>query len=399
MSNRFPTFRTLAALACSGMLLAACGAAPMHGPPAQGTPQMGVMVLQSRPLPLSTELPGRTEPVLVADVRPQITGLVQARRFTEGSDVKVGALLYQVDPSVYQVAVHSAQAALDKARSSAEINRIKAARYTELVAIKAVSQQDYEAAVAALQQSQADVAAAEATLEGARIDLAHTRIVAPVSGRIGKSTVTPGALVTANQATALATVQQLDPIYVDLTQSSNEALRLRRALDTGELRATGKAARVRLKLEDGTLYPLEGRLQFSDVTVDTNTGAITLRALIPNPRGELLPGMYVRAIVDTGVQEQALLVPQRAVSRDADGSPTVYVVNADNRLELRRIETTRAVGDQWLVNAGLRAGERLVIDGQQRARPGVAVIVTPFQSAAPLAMASAPAAGPERRNN
>jgi membrane fusion protein (multidrug efflux system) len=369
-------------LTCTSVLLVACGKPPMGGPPATlGVAQVGVILLEPQRLALTTELPGRTAPVLIADVRPQITGLVLERRFTEGSEVKAGELLYQIDPASYRATVDSAAAALAKAEANLRSTRLKAARYQELVAIKAVSQQDNDDASAALGQAVADVASAQATLQSARINLDYTRITAPISGRIGKSSVTPGALVTANQTTALATVQQLDPIFVDVTQSSTTVLRLKRALAGGQL--SGGTAKVRLLLEDGSAYPQQGTLKFSDVTVDQGTGAITLRAEFPNPKGDLLPGMYVRAVIEEGVIDQALLAPQRAVSRDAAGLPLAYVVDAAGQIERRSITTGRAIGDQWLVTGGLRAGDRLVVSGQQKAAPGMAVqVVAPEVAAA-----------------
>ena len=377
---RHVTFLTLLiALASTAALLTACGKPPTGGPPAAlETPQVGVLTVQPQRVAITTELPGRTAPVLVADVRPQVTGLVQSRNFKEGSEVRAGALLYQVAPATYRASLDSANAALAKAQATLQTSRLKADRYRELVAIKAVSQQDADDATATLGQSEADVASARAALETARIDLDYTRITAPISGRIGKSSVTPGALVTANQATALATVQTLDPIYVDVTQSSTAVLRLRRALAQGTLSAAGaNAAKVSLLLEDGTRYAASGTLQFSDVTVDQGTGAITLRAEFPNPKGELLPGMYVRAVLEEGINENALLAPQQAVTRDAAGKPVAYVVGAYNKLELRELHTERAIGDQWLVTSGLRAGDRLVVDGGQKARAGQTVQVLP----------------------
>jgi membrane fusion protein (multidrug efflux system) len=364
------------------VLMGACGKAPISAPPPElAVAQVDVVTVQPQRVALTTELPGRTAPVLIADVRPQITGLVQARRFTEGSEVQAGELLYQIDPASYRATADSAQAALSKAEANLRSTQLKAARYQELVAIKAVSQQDNDDAAAALQQAEADVASAQATLQSARINLDYTRITAPISGRIGKSSVTPGALVTANQTTALATVQQLDPIFVDVTQSSTTVLRLKRAIAGGQL--SGGTARVRLLLEDGSTYPLPGTLKFSDVTVDPGTGAITLRAEFPNPKGELLPGMYVRAVVEEGVVDQALLAPQRAVSRDAAGLPVAYVVDAAGQLEQRPLVTGRAIGDQWLVTSGLQAGDRLVVSGQQKAAPGAPVqIVAPDIAAA-----------------
>jgi membrane fusion protein (multidrug efflux system) len=370
------------------VLLAACGKPPMGGPPPTlAVPQVSVITLQPQRVALTTELPGRTAPVLIADVRPQITGLVQSRRFVEGGEVKAGDVLYQIDPASYRATVDSAQAALAKAEANLRSTKLKAERYQELVAIKAVSQQDNDDAAAALQQGEADVASARASLQSARINLDYTRITAPVSGRIGKSSVTPGALVTANQTTALATVQQLDPIFVDVTQSSATILRLKRALAGGQL--SGGTAKVTLLLEDGSIYPLQGKLKFSDITVDQSTGAITLRAEFPNPKGDLLPGMYVRAVLEEGVMDQALLAPQPAVGRDAAGKPLAYVVDATGKLEQRALVTERAIGDQWLVSSGLKAGDRLVVSGQQKAGPGTAVEIVP--TSRPTAALATPA--------
>ena len=378
---------TLIAALAAACLLTACGKPPGGAPPAAGTPVVGVLTVQPQRVALSTELPGRTVPFLIADVRPQVNGIVKTRNFREGSDVKAGAALYQIDPATYKAAYDSNVAALAKAQASLKTTRLKADRYKELVAIQAVSQQDYDDAAASLGQGEADVASAKANVETSRINLAYARVDAPISGRIGKSSVTPGALVTASQTTALATIQQLDPIYVDVTQPSASLLRLKQALARGDLQQAGaNAARVKLMMEDGSTYPLEGKLEFSDVTVDQSTGAITLRAVFPNPKADLLPGMYVRAVLQEGVKEQGLLVPQQAVSRDNAGKPTAYVVGSDNKLERRTLETDRAVGDQWLVRSGLQAGEQLVVDGQQSARPGAEVKVTawtPKPAAAP----------------
>jgi membrane fusion protein (multidrug efflux system) len=378
-------------LACTAAGLSACGEPPHHGPPPATIPEVGTIVLHTQPVVLTSELPGRTAPVVVADVRPQVSGLVLSRNFTEGAEVAAGTLLYQIDPATYQAQVESAKAALAKSRANLRSLKLKAQRYAELVAIKAVSQQDNEDTASSMSQAEADVASSQASLDTALINLRYTRIVAPVSGRIGKSTVTPGALVTSNQTTALATVQKLDPIYVDISQSSTEFLRLKHEFETGQLGQLGRAgsgAAVTLKLEDGSAYPLPGTLEFSDVTVDQNTGALTLRAVFPNPKRELLPGMFVRAVLQEGVDEHALLVPQAAVSRDANGNPTAYVVGADDKLQLRPLQTDRAIGDRWVVKAGLSPGDRLVVDGQQRAAPGVAVIVVPLPSADVAALAA-----------
>lgn len=359
-------------------VLTACGKPPM-GPAAvpQGTPKVSTVVVQPQSVVLTTELPGRTSAVLVADVRPQVTGILQSRRFVEGSTVKAGDLLYQIDPATYQAAVDSAEATLAKAQANQHTTRLKAERYRELIAIKAVSQQDADDADAVLLQANAEVASARAALTSARIDLAYTRVTSPITGRIGKSSVTAGALVTANQSAALATVQQLDPMYVDVTQSSNTVLRLKRAIAQGQLRdATAKA---KLLFDDGTAYPMEGKLQFSDVTVDPNTGSVTLRAEFPNPKGELLPNLYVRAVIEEGTVSQALLVPQQAVSRDATGKPRAYVVDSDGKLQQRELLTERAIGNRWLVTRGLQAGDVLVVSGQQKAQPGALVEVVPHR--------------------
>ncbi len=391
---------SLGAMAVAAALLAGCGKPPgqLPGPP-QETPSVGVVVVQPQRVVITTELPGRTAPFLIAEVRPQVGGIVKTRSFREGSDVKAGQALYQIDAATYQASYNSSLADLAKAQASLKTTRLKAGRYKELVAIQAVSQQDYDDAAALLAQGEAEVASAKANVETGRINLAHAQVQAPISGRIGRSSVTPGALVTASQQAALATVQQLDPIYVDVTQPSASLLRLKQAMARGDLQKSGAdAARVKLLLEDGSTYPLEGKLQFSDVTVDQSTGAITLRAVFPNPKADLLPGMYVRAVLEEGVQEQGLLVPQPAVSRDSTGKPTAYVVSADNKLQKRMLETERTVGDQWLVRSGLKAGDQLVVDGQQRAKEGAEVKTVPWapkaggapQAATPAA--SAPAA-------
>ena len=375
-------------LAGTAVGLNACGEPPHHGLPPATTPEVGTIVLHTKPVVLTSELPGRTAPVVVADVRPQVSGLVLSRNFTEWAEVSAGTLLYQINPATYQAQVESAKAALAKSQANLHSLKLKAQRYAELVAIKAVSQQDNEDTASSMQQAEADVASSQASLDTALINLRYTRIVAPVSGRIGKSTVTPGALVTSNQTTALATVQKLDPIYVDISQSSTEFLRLKHELDTGRLGRAGSGAAVTLKLEDGSTYPLPGTLEFSDVTVDQNTGAILLRAVFPNPKRELLPGMFVRAVLQEGVDEHALLVPQAAVNRDASGNPMAYVVGPDDKLQLRPLQTDRPIGDQWVVKAGLRPGDRLVVDGQQRAAPGITVIVVPLPSADMAALAA-----------
>ena len=390
---------TAIAAAVATALLAGCNpsAAPAGpgGMPPAGPAEVGVVTLQARPVTLSSELPGRTVSTVVAEVRPQVGGIVRERLFTEGADVKAGQVLYRIDPASYQAAVDSARAALAKARANVDTLRPKAARYAELAEIKAVAQQDTDDALAALRQAEADVASARAALDSAAINLAYTRVTAPVSGRIGKSAVTPGALVTAGQATALATVQQVDPIYVDLTQSSADALRLKRAFEAGQIRQAGRnQAAVTLILEDGSRYAREGRLQFTDITVNEGTGTVALRAVFPNPKGDLLPGMYVRAVLEEGVAEKAVLVPQRGVSRNVKGEATALVVGTGNKVEQRVLNVGRPVGDSWLVNDGLAAGEKVIVEGSQKARPDA--VVTPVSIDAKVAARPAVPAGNTR---
>lgn len=393
------TLLTVAVAVIAAFTLSACGKseAPAGAAPggAAQLPKVGVVTLQPQRVELSAELAGRTVAFQNAEVRPQVTGIVKARAFTEGSDVKAGQLLYQIDPASYQAALDSAKASLAKAEATANTAKLKAARYDELAGIDAVSKQLRDDTQAALAQAQADVAATTAAVRAAQIDLDRTRVSAPIAGRIGRSAVTPGALVTANQAGAMATLQQLDPIYVDVTQTSAELLRLQRDLADGKLQrdASGQA-RVKLVLEDGTTYAQEGKLQFSELQVDPASGSVTLRAQFPNPKRQLLPGMYVRAKVQSGVQAQALLAPQAAVSRDAKGNATALVLNAENKIEPRVLQTGAVINGQWLVTSGLNAGDRLIVDGAQRLRPGM-----PAQGVAPAAAAvpgSAPAASAAR---
>jgi membrane fusion protein (multidrug efflux system) len=327
------------------------------------------------------ELSGRTSPYMIAEVRPQVGGIIQKRLFTEGADVKAGQVLYQIDPATYLAAHANAKAALARAEANLIPIRLKAERFRELVAINAVSRQDYDDASSMLKQAEADVAANQAVVESARINLDYTSVKAPISGRIGRSTVTDGALVTASQAAPMATIQQLDPVYVDVTQSSAELLRLKRNLANGEI--TGKdagKAKVKLLLEDGSSYPQEGTLKFSEVTVDQSTGSVTLRALFPNPEQLLLPGMFVRGIVQEGVSEQAILVPQRGVSRNPKGEAMVMVVGDEEKVEPRVIKVSRTVGENWLVTEGVKDGDRVILEGIQKARPGTPVKAVPFSS-------------------
>lgn len=378
MSSRF-TLGTAALAVASAVLLIACGEPPGGAPPtATGTPQVGVLTLQPQRLALTTELPGRVAATVSAEVRPQVTGVLKARAFQEGASVQAGQLLYQIDAAPYEAAVASAEAALAKAEAARDSARLRAARQRELVQVQAVSRQDAEDAEATLRQTEADVAAARASLQTQRINLAYTRVTAPVAGRIGRSAVTPGALVTANQATALATIAQLDPIYIDVTQASGALLALKRSLSAGALK--NGTTRVKIRLEDGSAYPEAGTLEFAETSVDASTGSVTLRVKVPNPHGDLLPGMYARAVLEQGVLEQALLVPQQAVSRDAAGQATVAVVGDDGKLVRKPVTTERAIGDRWLVSAGLQGGERIAVEGQQKVAPGTAVQTVPAEA-------------------
>jgi membrane fusion protein (multidrug efflux system) len=344
--------------------------------------EVGVVTVEPTAVTLTRELPGRTSAFRVAEVRARVNGIVLKRLFTEGADVKEGQPLFLIDPAPYQAALDSAKAIRARAEANVANARLQAQRYSELVAENAVSKQEYDNALAALKASEADVAAGRAAVETARINLGYTTARAPVSGRIGRSAVTEGAYVQQGQATLLATVQQLDPLYVDLSQSSAEVLKLRRDLAEGRLQSAGRdRARVKLLLEDGREYGPEGALQFADVTVDPSTGSISLRALFPNPRAELLPGMFVRARLEEGVNPQALLVPQQGVTRDQKGLPTALVVNGEKKVERRQLVTERAVGDAWLVSSGIKAGEQVIVEGLQKVRPGAEVKPVPAGAA------------------
>lgn len=367
MSFPARSWRLVALSAGASLLLAACSGddAPMQMP----TPEVTVVTLTSQPVPLTRELAGRTVPFVVAEVRPQATGVVKARLFEEGSLVKAGQVLYQLDDASYRAARDAAAAALARARASATSARLAAERSTELVAAKLISQQDHERTIAAAGEAAADVAAAAAELKAAEVNLGYTRITSPISGRAGKSSVTQGALVTANQEQALVTVQQLDPIFVDLAQSSSELLQLRQEIEAGKVeRADGVA--VKILLEDGSAYAHEGRLEFTDVTVDPGTGSYTLRVRVPNPDNLLLPGMYVRAVVELGVRPDGVLAPQQGIGRDPKGNATAMVVTPEGKVEARVVQASRTIGDQWLVDAGLAAGDRVIVEGLQKVRPG-----------------------------
>lgn len=372
------TAATTAALALVA-LLAACSneeSASQAGNGGAPPPEVAVIEVRATSVPVSTELPGRTSAYMIAEIRPQVGGIIEERHFVEGAEVERGALLYQIDAATYEAEVDSARAAVARAQANAEAARVRAERYAELVKIKAVSTQSYDDAVAAHKQAQAEIASSQAALKRAQIDLQYTRVTSPIAGRIGRSTVTAGALVTASQAHALATVQQLDPIYVDLTQSGNEMRALRRAVESGRVRRDAEGdTLVQLVFEDGTEYEHEGRLAFSEVSVDPDTGSVTLRALFPNPEQRLLPGMYVRARIDQGTAEGAITLPHAAVQRDPRGNPLAMVVNDEDTIESRALTIQRATSDAWIVSDGLQPGDRVVVEGLQRIRPGAKVSV------------------------
>lgn len=358
----------LSSLIVSAILLSGCDNSAdqqAHAP----TPQVTVHVVNNAPLSITTELPGRTSAFRVAEVRPQVSGIILKRHFTEGSDVQAGDSLYQIDQATYQAAYDSAKGDESKAQAAAAIAHLTVKRYVPLLGTKYISQQDYDQAVATARQADADVMAAKAAVESARINLAYTKVTSPITGRIGKSSVTEGALVTNGQSDALATVQQLDPIYVDVTQSSTDFMRLKQeSLEQG-----GEAKSVQLLMENGQAYSLKGTLQFSDVTVDESTGSITLRAIFPNPQHILLPGMFVRARIDEGVNPNAMLVPQQGVTRTPRGDATVLLVNDKNQVETRNVVASQAIGDQWLITSGLKSGDKVIVSGLQKVRPGATV--------------------------
>ncbi|EPH1019063.1 efflux RND transporter periplasmic adaptor subunit [Enterobacter hormaechei] len=377
MTNHFRCLPLSGFIVCAA-LLTGCDGQENPQQHAQA-PQVSVHIVKSAPLAVTTELPGRTDAYRVAEVRPQVSGIILNRNFTEGSDVKAGESLYQIDPATYQAAYDNAKGELVKAQAAANIAHLTVKRYVPLVGTQYVSKQEYDQAVATAQQADASVVAAKAGVESARINLAYTKVTSPINGRIGKSSVTEGALVTNGQATALATVQQLDPIYVDVTQSSSDFMRLKQQTSLQK----GDTSSVELLMENGQPYPLKGTLQFSDVTVDESTGSITLRALFPNPQHMLLPGMFVRARIDEGTQPDAILVPQQGVTRTPRGDATVLVVNEKNQVESRTVVAPQAIGDRWLITEGLKNGDRVIISGLQKVRPGVTVVAIPDTAATP----------------
>ena len=369
-----------AGMLCGLLILTGCGQGGNTGKGrAGGPPAVAVVTVQPQQVLVTTELSGRTSANLIAEVRPQVGGIIQQRLFTEGSDVKAGQVLFKIDPAHYQAVYDNAKAALGRSEANLSAIKLRAERMRELVAEKAVSQQEYDDATAALKQNQADIQFWRATLETASINLKYTSVTAPISGRIGKSNVTVGALVTAHQPVPLATIQQLDPMYVDVPQATTELLRMQRHLAEGRLHRNGQLRnKVQILLEDNTRYPYDGALQFRDVTVNQTTGSVILRVIVPNPKGVLLPGMFIRAVVEEGINKNALLVPQQGVSRDPKGNPYCLIAGAAGKVEQRPITIERAVGNQWLVTEGLAPGEQVIVEGILQAKPGATVKVVPF---------------------
>jgi len=386
--KRLPALSRIAraggALALAALTVAGCQRSEQKQAAPAGPTEVGVVTLEAKPVTLTRELPGRTSAYRVAEVRARVNGIVLKRLFVEGSDVREGQPLFSIDAAPYRAALAGAKAQLARAEAQLANARLLSERNADLVKDNAVSRQEYENAMASLKATEADVEAGRAAVETAQINLGYTTVTSPVSGRIGRSAVTEGAYVQQGQATLLATVQQLDPVYVDVTQASADVLRLRRDLEEGKLQSAGKGqAKVKLVLEDGREYGLPGALQFTDVTVDPSTGSIALRALFPNPKKDLLPGMFVRARLEEGVNPEALLVPQQAISRDQKGLPFALVVGADGKVERRQIATDRAIGDAWLVTSGLKRGEQVIVDGLQKVRPGAEVKPVPAGAAGP----------------
>jgi len=368
-----PTARSLGELVCAGLLfvLAACGKGGGQQGFGNRTPDVGVIVIRYQPALLTAELPGRTSAYREADVRPQVNGIVTAQLFNQGSAVRAGQPLYQIEPAPYRAAVDSAKGALANAQATLATARAKAQRYAQLLKQNAIAPQEYDDAQAAWKQGLASVEQARATLEGANINLGYTKIIAPISGRIGRSLVTVGALVTADQTSPLASIDTLDPIYVDINQSTAELLALKKRMASGQLAGnTLESTRVTLTLEDGSSYPVAGTLKVSEVSVDPNTGAVVLRAVFPNPNGILLPGMYVRARMVEGIDRHAILAPQQGVSRNEKGEPIALVVDEKGIVQMKVLQAPRAIGGFWLVTAGLEPGDRMIVDGLQKAQPG-----------------------------
>jgi membrane fusion protein (multidrug efflux system) len=373
------------------VLVAACS---KPAPPPPPTPEVGVVTVAEQSVTLSSELPGRITAVETSEVRPQISGVIRRRLFTEGSLVRAGQTLYEIEDAPYRAALGTAQGQLGAAQAQINATRLQAQRYGELVRLNAVSKQEADNATGSAAQARANVAAQRSAVEAARVNLNFTRIKAPISGRIGRSLFTAGALVQTGQTDPLATIQRTDTVYVDVTQSAAQLLDLKAAMQAGEVTRGQDGARVQLILPNGQTYPIEGRLQFAEVTVDATTGAVTLRASFPNPNGMLLPGMYVRAKLVEGTQAKAMLVPQRAVSRDERGQPTVMVVGADNKVAPRVLKTDRTAGENWIVTSGIKPGDKIIVEGGMMLRPGAVVKAKPWNPNAKPAQAGAPGAAP-----
>ena len=380
----------------SGLLLAGCkDEKKQAGPPPK--PEVDVVVLQTQPVTLTSLLPGRTSPFRTAEIRPQVGGVILKRLFTEGDVVKAGQVLYQIDPAPYEATLMSARAQLLKAQAALKTSQATVSRYRPLVTANAISKQDLDNAVGTLGGNQADIASAQATIKSAQINLNYTRVSSPITGKSGRSSVTEGALVTANQTTALVTVTQLDPIYVDVAQPSTTILRLKREVASGQIKSAGAdQIEVHLVLEDGSRYEEAGKLQFSEVTVDQGTGAITLRAIFPNSSALLFPGMFVQEEIAEGVRQDGVLVPQQGITHNSKGEPTALVVGQDNKVDSRVVTTDRAVGDAWLISSGLKAGDRVVVKGVQSAKPGAEVVAHEVKADAPAKgdSGNAPGNGP-----
>jgi len=396
----FVQLKLVLAALCCGVCLTACNR-QVQAPPTQ-VPEVATVTVARQSVLLTTELPGRTSPYRIAEIRPQVNGLILKRLFTEGSDVKAGQELYQIDPAPFQAALDNAKAALGRAEANLPAIQSRANRYQQALADKAVSQQDFDDASAALRQAEADIQYYRATLQTARINLDYARVTSPISGRIGTSTVTDGAIVTAYQPVALATIQQLDPIYVDVPQSATDLLRLERRLKAGQLKRDATTVnKVRLILPDGSDYSQDGTLEFQDISVDPTTGSVILRMVFPNPDGVLLPGMFVRGVVQEGVNERAILIPQQTVARDSKGNPVALIVGAEGKVEQRQLTLDRAIGDQWLVTSGLESGDQVIAEGAQKVRPGVTVKTVPFGEAGKPGMperTAAAASSPAKSN-
>ncbi|MBI5820881.1 MAG: efflux RND transporter periplasmic adaptor subunit [Verrucomicrobia bacterium] len=363
-----------------------------QAPPPASVPEVATITVARQKVVLTTELPGRTSPYCIAEIRPQVNGLILKRLFTEGSDVKAGQELYQIDPAPFQAVLDNAKAALGRAEAHRPALQLRAERYKQALSEQAVSRQDFDDADSALKQAEADIQYYKAMVETARINLGYARVVSPITGRIGTSTVTDGAIVTAYQPVALATIQQMDPIYVDVRQSTTDLLRLQRRLEDGQLNRSGpNLKQVQVILGNGVMYPLEGTFQFRDVSVDPTTATVTLRMVFPNPKGVLLPGMFVRVLLKEGVNEHAILIPQQAVARDPKGNPIVSVVDNNGKVEQRKLGLDRVIGDQWLVSSGLAPNDRVIVEGIQKARPGATVKAVPFDDGRKQSANTAPA--------